>query len=306
MKNSKKIPALEATSTQEQLAAVLDISSETFASLISEAGTMYIEIPLKKKDGTPRAIHAPKEDLKKVQRAVLDKLLIQAPLPKCAYGFNAGKGIVENARLHSKNPYVLNVDIKDFFPSVHYTRVERLFLELGASEEIAKELTTLTTYEHALPQGAPSSPYIAALVLAELDRRITILCARNRLIYSRYFDDITISGSSRVQRILPTVIGIISACGFEAHTREDKLRLYEPGEIRLITGIEVQNGKLQVPSIKELTAYVDRLISQGMNALESENPLKEQLSLKGKIVFLNWVDPKLGVILKDEFKKIVW
>lgn len=288
------------------LAAFLGIDPVSLANLVPQAGRMYIEIPLKKKDGTPRPIRAPLEDLKKVQRAILDRLITLVPLPKCAYGFSAGKGIVENARLHAANPYVLNVDIKDFFPSVHYSRVGSLFRKWGASEKIAQELTALTTYDYALPQGAPSSPYIAGLVLEELDRRVTNLCAKNRLIYSRYFDDITISGSERVQDIQPLVIEIITACGFEAHTRKDKLRLYRPGETRLITGIEVVNGKLQVPSASELSTYLSNLVTGGMSSLNSDDPLKERLSLQGKITFLKQVDPNLGKTLEKEFQKILW
>jgi RNA-directed DNA polymerase len=306
MQPTPKLSALSEASSEEQLSAILDIPFVDLQTAVHQAGRSYVEIHLKKKDGTPRLIRAPKDSLKRIQRSILDKLLIQAPLPKCAYGFASGKSIIENAKLHTDSKFVLSVDIKDFFPSVHYTRVEHLFHVLGANPKIAESLTILTTYEHALPQGAPTSPYIAGLVLGDLDRRITILCAKNRLTYSRYFDDITISGGKRTQEVISRVIEIVEACGFAAHTRPDKLRLYGPGEVRLITGIEVENGNLRVPAVHELTNYIGRLVSQGMEALESDDPLKEKLSLKGKLVFISQVDSALAALLEEQFIRIAW
>jgi hypothetical protein len=43
-----------------------------------------------------------------------------------------------------------------------------------------------------------------------------------------------------------------------------------------------------------------------MQALQEDNPLKEQLSLKGKINFITQVSPTVGAELATEFDKIVW
>ena len=267
---------------------------------------MYNNIPLKKKDGTPREIRAPQEELKQIQRSILDVILVKKSLPSCAYGFAPGKGIIENAQRHVQSRYMLNIDIKDFFPSVHHTRVNRLFQKLGATPNLARILTILTTHDHSLPQGAPSSPYIAALALEDLDRRITLLCKENRLTYTRYFDDIAISGDVRAHEILATVVSVISASGYSAHTRADKLRLYGPNEKRLITGIEIENGKLQVPNISDVIVYIKDLQLNGLKALRDDDPFREQLSLKGKIAFITQVDPDAGNVIKKEYDAIVW
>src|SRR3989344_4645685 len=101
----------------------------------------YIEIPFKKKDGTPRPIRAPKEKLKIIQRVILDNLLSCIKLPPCCYGFSKGKSIIENAKAHLRGDYLLNLDIKDFFPSVHYTKVEKIFLGMGLDRDFTKNET---------------------------------------------------------------------------------------------------------------------------------------------------------------------
>jgi len=302
----KKEPPLSNIENETELAKKLGVSVRALATVLKHAPAMYREIQIKKKDGTPRTLRAPANNLKTVQRAVLDKILVASPLPGCAYGFGRGKGIVDNARLHAGNPYLLNVDIKDFFPSVHFTRVQKIFTRLGAIKGMAPTLTRLTTFEHSLPQGAPTSPYLATLALSKLDRRLTQLCVSNRLTYSRYFDDITISGGERAHKIVEAVAQIIDEEGYKMHRGADKLRLSGPYDDKLVTGIIIKNGVLEAPKVKEVLDYLHLLQREGLKALKDDNPLKEQMSLRGKINFIQQIDPKVGLALTQELEKIAW
>ena len=288
------------------LAKKLGVSARTLDAVLKRAPVMYREIQIKKKDGTLRTLRAPADSLKTVQRAVLDQILIAVPLPKCAYGFGRGKSIVDNARLHLRGSYLINVDIKDFFPSVHFTRVQKIFAVLGAKKDIVQALTRLTTFEHSLPQGAPTSPYLATLALNSLDRRLTQLCASNRLTYSRYFDDITISGGERAHKVLEGVEQIIDAEGYKMHRGPNKLRLSGPNDDKLVTGIIIKNAELEAPKVKEVLEYLHLLQREGLVALKDDNPLKEQMSLRGKINFIQQIDPKIGLTLTQELEKVVW
>jgi len=49
-----------------------------------------------------------------------------------------------------------------------------------------------------LPQGAPTSPALANLAAFTLDRRLTGLAGALDATYTRYADDLTLSGSSRL------------------------------------------------------------------------------------------------------------
>ncbi len=308
MKNTSTIASalLQPVSDITELSSLLSIQKKHLGHVIRKAPQLYREIPIEKRDGSQRIINAPNDKLKAVQRAILDNILIWEPITEFAYGFGKGKSIVDNARLHASSGFVLNADIKGFFPSVHFKRIYRLLITLGATEFGANILTGLTTLNHCLPQGAPTSPYLATLALRNLDARVAQLCQANRLKYSRYFDDVTISGGERSHEIFDTLAKIVASEGYELHTDPAKLRRYGPGDEKLITGIVIKSGELCVPNIAEISEYIRLLQSKDMAALRSDNPLKEKMSLLGKIAFVLQVNPELGLQLRKEFEKIVW
>jgi hypothetical protein len=133
--------------TTDDFCRILSIEKSFLQKHIRLCPLLYIDIPLKKKDGTPRPIRAPKDKLKIIQRAILKNILSDIKLPACCYGFSKNKSIIENAKIHSKNDFLLNLDIQDFFPSVHYKKVQQIFLDIGLNDEISNILCGLTTYE---------------------------------------------------------------------------------------------------------------------------------------------------------------
>src|SRR4029077_6547573 len=75
--------------------------------------------------------------LKRAQRWVLDHILDKVALHDAAHGFRAARSIVTNARPHVGAEIVLNVDLKDFFPTLEYKRIRGLFRGLGYGEAAA-------------------------------------------------------------------------------------------------------------------------------------------------------------------------
>ena len=89
---------------------------------------------------------------------------------------------MSNASPHQGAAIVVKLDLKDFFPTVHYRRVRGLFQWLGYNADVANTLAGLTTYRPkledgtvlwpgVLPQGAPTSPALANLACRRMDRR---------------------------------------------------------------------------------------------------------------------------------------
>ena len=267
---------------------------------------MYKEIRLIRSDGRERIINAPRGHLKEIQRSILDHILSKEPIPDCAYGFGPGRTIVEYVAQHAKNSHVLVTDIKDFFPSVHFTRVNKIFVQMGASDLIAHSLTNLTTLHHALPQGAPTSPYLSTLSLRVFDARMVALCAENRQTYSRYFDDVAVSGTKRCFEMLEAISDIAKSEGHEIYTKPPKLRMFGPEDEKVMTGLIVRNGKIVAPQTEELRTYTQQLLTMGLAALQSSNVEKEKQILSGKIAFVQQVEPSAGKLLRTAFNKIDW
>src|SRR3989344_910891 len=266
----------------------------------------YIEIPFKKKDGTPRPIRAPKEKLKIIQRVILDNLLSCIKLPPCCYGFSKGKSIIENAKAHLRGDYLLNLDIKDFFPSVHYTKVEKIFLGMGLDRDFTNILCNLTTHEYKLPQGAPTSPKLASVVLHNLDYRLLKLAQSNHLTYTRYFDDISFSGNKRIITLEKDILRIIREEGYSVHTSKDKKKLFAKNETKEINGILLKDKKSSLKNIDELFSYVENINRHGLSRLITDNPEKERQSIAGKISFLRQIDPERSHKLKVLYDFIEW
>lgn len=157
----------------------------------------YTEFQIPKKAGGTRTIAAPCPALKMVQR-LLNGVFQELYRPKPAsHGFVRGRSIVSNASRHKRQRFVLNVNLRGFFPSINEGRIWGLFrakpYELKSN--VAKLIARLCCHNNALPQGAPTSPVLSNMVCRRLDRQLMKLAQGHRCIYTRYADDLTFSTS---------------------------------------------------------------------------------------------------------------
>ncbi|MEO0600137.1 MAG: reverse transcriptase family protein [Myxococcota bacterium] len=229
------------------------------------ATTHYRRFQLPKKTGGTRLISAPRPRLKRVQRWILDHILSVVPVHDAAHGFVAGRSIVTNAAAHVGRAVVLNLDLRNFFPTLSYPRVYGLFASLGYSREASTLLSLLCTepevdeveldgrtwYVHAserhLPQGSPCSPALTNLICRRLDRRLHGLAESLGFAYTRYADDLSFShpsGDANVGRLLKAVRDIVADEDFVVHP--DKTRVMRRGRRQEVTGLIV-NDRLGVP-----------------------------------------------------------
>lgn len=290
--------------SEQELLDKLNIVETDFLNLLPKIPEYYYRFYIKKKNGEKRPIDAPNKYLKQIQKSILENLLEKIRLPQCIYGGVKRKSIIENAKQHLQGKYLLNIDIKKFFPNVHWKIINKLFLDLGVSEEISMILTRLTTLNWSLPQGAPTSPYLSNLVLTNLDYRFYNLAKSNRLIYTRYFDDISISGDKRIELLENNFLNIIKKEGYNIELTKKKL--YKPNQCKKITGILIANKRLDIEDKDELKNYLFLLNKNGLHRLKNDNIEKEKQTLIGKINFIKSINLKTGNELKQEFQKIKW
>ncbi len=85
----------------------------------------YNHFYISKKSGGQRIISAPTTALKNIQ-TTLNYILSCVYKPQMpAHGFLKNRSVVTNAKYHIGKNYVYNIDIKNFFPSIHKARVEK-------------------------------------------------------------------------------------------------------------------------------------------------------------------------------------
>lgn len=220
----------------QSLAELVGVSEFEVYRYAYRAHLHYRQFRLAKKCGGSRTISAPVPALKAIQRRIARKILNVVELHDSATGYRKGCSIVSNACVHANRDFVFNVDIKDFFGTIRSKRVRALFVGLGFEQRIAGFLTKLCTYHGVLPQGAPSSPVIGNLVCRLLDERLAAFCAAHEWTYTRYCDDITISGNGEFTA-QADVFAIIESEGFTINT--NKVRLAGKRSRQMVTGLVV-------------------------------------------------------------------
>lgn len=265
----------------DDLAHRLQVDARQLTMLAATANHRYRHRCVPKSNGRVRRLAEPDRELKVVQRRLLDRVLCDLPLHPAATAFHPGASVLANAQVHVGQDFVFSTDLVDFFPTITASRVTGLFVALGAGAELAQCLAELVCYKGRLAQGAPTSPAVANLIARKLDLRITGFCARRGWRYTRYADDLTISGHGRFGDRDREWIGRCAEDEGFAINR-DKTRLARHHEAQIVTGISV-NGECRLPRQQ-------RKLLRAMLHQAERNPAADVERLRGRVGWLELVE----------------
>lgn len=228
------LPNLESI---DDLSEELRISKKLIYSCTKFNNKFYKIYKIKKSSKGYRTISQPNSEIKAIQGWILHEVLYKVKSSEYSKGFDQGNSIVENAEVHIGNNCILNLDIKDFFDSINENDVYKLFRKIGYNNEISFLFSKICTLENRLPQGAPTSSKIANLICWNLDLRIGGFISKRGFNFSRYADDISISGlvPRSIKSIIPKIYGIIKDEGFNINYK--KTRVQDLSGSRSVTGL---------------------------------------------------------------------
>jgi RNA-directed DNA polymerase len=251
----------------------------------------YREFSIKKKNGDFRVINEPLPSLKEIQHWILNNILYNFECSRFAKAYILKKTLLDNLRFHKNKELVLCIDIKDFFGSIKYATVFDIYQSMGYSQRVSTTLTNLCCLNGCLPQGAPTSAYLSNIFMYDFDEIVAKFSIKNNIRYTRYADDITLSGNFEVEKVLNFIKSSLPA-GLVLN--EDKSRIMRKGSRQLVTGVIV-NDKLQVPKLKrkELRQNIYYIEKYGlMNHLAfikctKANYLRHLLGLVNYVLFIN-------------------
>ncbi len=285
----------------------------------------YRRFHIAKKTGGKRLISAPMPRLKKAQYWILNSIFSKTQTHPAAHGFLAQKSIVSNALPHVGAEVVINLDLKDFFPTITYPRVKGVFQKLGYAESVATLMALLCTEpeideaqldgetwyvcsgERFLPQGAPTSPAITNVLCHKLDCRLQGLAQKLGFTYTRYADDLTFSasgeGTKNVNKLKSLVYEIVQNEGFQVHPEKDKVM--RKGSRKEVTGIVV-NDKPAVdrPTLHRFRALLHQIEKTGIAGKTWGKGGDLLSSIEGYANYVCMVDAAKGKALKEKVKKI--
>jgi len=288
---------------------------------------LYKPFLLLKKKGGLREISAPGPDLKRIQKQL--NYYLQAYYlwikPEQVHGFvinphYLGKhcNIVSNASIHINRKFLLNIDLKDFFPSITARQVKDLFTSrvFRFNDEIATAMTLLTTYQGKIPQGSPASPVISNFICLPLDEALIRYCEDNAISYSRYADDLTFSSDRPIMNdAFLDIFSIIREQHFTINQK--KLHYKTSNRKQTVTGLTV-NAKVNVDRklLKKIRAMLHDFTLNGLSeaarnhfniqgTADSRSRLLFYYRLKGYINFVGQVrgkDDKVYLRMKAAFR----
>ena len=199
-----------------------------------------------------RILYEPNEELKQWQLQALEEMYLTKP-HSCNHGFAPGKSIATNAAQHVGRQFVLSMDIKSFFPNTNSEKVEKILTRFFPNH---KENLTRFIWKNHIPQGAPTSPWIANFALWDFDHYIHSLCLKHNIAYTRYADDLTFSydNKSCTSLLFKTINKKLNEYGYWLSKK--KTHLMPAHKRQKVTGFLV-NKKLNLPKEirNQLRAY---------------------------------------------------
>lgn len=299
--------------TKDDFAKLLGFKSARYINYLLyniQTDNLYTSFTIPKKNGGERVIHAPKKELKFLQKKLADILwecYLESleskskeknfKIPVLSHAFEKGKSIITNSQIHRNKKYILNIDLKNFFDSFNFGRVRGFFIkdrDFAVSPEIATVIAQIACYQGKLPQGSPSSPIITNLITRILDYRIVKIAKRYRFTYSRYADDMTFStnrelnsnklrASKELENFLTELEELINSSGFEINSK--KTRLSNNTQRQEVTGLVV-NKKINVKReyVKNTRAMAFQLYKDGAFKIDKKPGTLNQLT--GRFAFI--------------------
>ena len=302
--------------SEADVAAALDLSLTQLRHYSihrqRETTPHYVTFAIPKRSGGHRLIYAPKKRLKSIQRRLDAKLVSKLPVSKYAHGFRTGRSVASNARPHVGKAIVIKLDIEDCFPTIHFGRIRGLLIALGYSYPVATTLSVLMTEAPRQPveaegkvyhvpvgprvcvQGAPTSPGVCNAVLTRLDRRIAGLARNHGFHYTRYADDLTLSGDDHSQvKLLVTIAAKIARDeGFRLN--KQKTRVLRKGRRQQVTGVVVNDQM-------GLSRTERRRMRAAIHQLQAEDH-EARKRLEGRIAYLSMLSPEQAAPLQEALR----
>jgi hypothetical protein len=208
----------------------------------------YCPMILERAGKEPREIQVPRTQLAGLQRRILNRVFRDFRPHDCSFGGIKGRSAVENVKRHLDKEYVLKIDVRKFFPSIHHRWVQTFFQErLGCIPPVADLLRRLVTLNSGLPQGTCTSPALADQIMNRIDVRLRQAFEPRGITYGRWIDDITISAAFSLRSFIGFVDRILAESGLHIHrSGEKKPHQFGPGEEAIVTGLSCR-GRVCVP-----------------------------------------------------------
>lgn len=259
---------------------------------------------LKKRSGGTRVVFCPSAHERKVLRAELKTLQSHnsTTLPY-AHGFMVERSPLTAAKQHVGFEVTINLDLKDFFPSVTPAMVKGL---------VPKTLSPICWAGDGCGQGLPTAPALANLAAKSMDEAVVKYCkkqqkagAMERFAYTRYADDLSLSlspdpGQEKIVAIKAMLTEIVRRCGFMPNPRKWRVQRARGGR-REIVGLLVGETDNPIRPTRKWR-HRHRALQHKLSTLASRSRDRNALTALRKVVTgqRQWLEPKQPLTAEEK------
>lgn len=291
-------------STLNSLSKILGFQNSKIDFCIKNINTLYKEKQINKSDGSYRNLNVPRHLLKSVQTQILKVLLVQHPISDATHGWVKNHSRFTCLHQHLSNKYLLTCDIEDYFDNIKYTSIYNIYnKKINCSPNVARLLTILTTHKYCLPQGAPTSPYLANIYLYSFDEYLKKFTHKRRIVYTRFGDDLIFSANYDIEGMLFVVKNLLLKYRLRIVPKKTTFST-DLNYRTTILGLIVTD-KLSVPKKerKLIEAILFNIQKTGFEEQNREQIINFKQSIQGKINQVLTANNKHATKLLRYFKK---
>ena len=285
-----------------ELALQLSLLEPAFLSLDTWGSRVKKDIKTDSQTGKIRELRKPSREHKLVLSKINSRLLDRLHYPLTLQGGIKGRSLITNAQFHVGKKFVASYDIQGFFPNIGSGAVYNLFVDLKCAPDVARIITKLTTIDGQLPQGYPTSPKISALILRQIDQRLSKLLVPLGYAHTFWIDDLTISGYRVIPNITKKVSEVFRTGGFRMS--KEKTEEMRRSTRQVSAGLVVNrrpNAKKSYRRKVEQEVYYCRRFGIRNHLARigiSANPEYYKTVLIGKLSFLSQFDQKYAALME--------
>lgn len=289
-------------------------SPKVVEAFLRDAARKYCVFKIPKRTQGFRVIAQPSRELQRYQRTFLDNFSL--PVHSAAMAYRKGQSIKENAEAHLKQKFLLRMDLENFFNSIKpalFCSVWQSFADLPSLDETDVGLINQLLFwcpsqrrggKLVLSVGAPTSPMVSNFCLYHFDQALTEFCDTERIVYTRYADDLTFSTNmpnvlekipKQVQKLLKEKL---TGKNYQLRVNRIKTVFSSKRYNRHVTGITLAStGKLSIG--RERKRYIKHLVHQfKMGELEK---VEDIAHLKGLWAFAKHIEPEFCRALERKY-----
>lgn len=253
---------LYCVNSHSKLCTVLGLKSTAVISkIVSKSDKNYYLSNIDK-----REIQVPLSQLRRLHKRI-DSLLRRINQPDYLYSGIKGRSNILNAKHHNNNFNVLKIDIEKYYQSISKYQIYNCFRKhFKCSKDVSKTLSELCSYNNHLPTGSPVSLSLSAAVNRNIFDQINDYSEARDIKFTCYVDDLVFSGEVIPPSFRDYIVKFLKKSrNYNCH----KIRNYNPGTPKVITGVIVTENGLKVMNkhrlvITNLLKEKDKILKNNM------------------------------------------